>query len=716
MSTNANTFSRVAYIVVVLSCPLLVRAGNFAGGTGTANDPYRIASAEQLLAVTSMTGRLDNHFILVNDIDLDPNLPGGQVFEWAVIVSGPSPRRDPFQGNFNGAGHTIRNLVIRRKSPTYWPSASAGLFGDIDREAVVRDLRIEAADVQVVDRTAGILAGENAGRVVNCQVSGHISSNFARFAANEVGGLVGRNRGEIINCRADTNAVRGYWGAGGLVGSNFSQITGCRATCNQVCAYKNGAGGLVGGNAGTIVGSSAWGGILGPDSSFMCGGLAGANTGTILNCHTGSNIEAGVQCSQLGGLAGENRGAILNCYASGSISAQDQSYLIGGLIGLNLSPGRVANSYAVGKISTGANVKYVGGLIGDDLGGEVKMSFWDFQTSGLGVSAGGEGLPTTQMQQASTFLEAGWDFVDERTNGVMDAWRMPESGGYPALTLGFDGYDPPRLVGEGTAEAPYRIATPEDLGLLWRQDPSACYQLISNIDLAGIPWSAAPLVAFRGIFDGGGFVISHLTLRTRGTAGLFGTLGWDAIVADLGVADANMVGGEGTRYLGVLAGRNSGGMIVRCYATGRLTAGRRSFALGGLIGSNGGSVRDCYARTDLSCGEKSSRVGGLLGSGSGTIRRSYAAGTVVVPDPNGTCGGFLGAPAQNVFVGMISLCYFLAPPGAEGLNNGLGIALTDARMKQQASFPNWDFAKTWKICEGKDYPRLWWETIECDRP
>ncbi len=718
MSTNTSSFSRVTYVILLLSCPLLVQAGNFAGGTGKPNDPYRIATAQQLDAITSTANWPDNHFLLINDIDLDPNLPGGRVFEGAVIASGDAPWHRPFVGNFNGGAHTIRNLVIRAQSQSSWVLTSAGLFGGIDRGAVVRNLKIEAADVEVLDRRAGILVGENAGRVINCQVSGRVSSNFAVFHVDEVGGLVGRNTGDIINCRADTNLVRGDRYAGGLVGYNFSEgiIAGCRAACSQVSAYHHGAGGLVGANSGSIIGSDATGGIVGADSSFMYGGLTGTNTGAILNCHAAGHLVAGVRCSQWGGLAGENRGTIINCYASGSLSMQSQCYLIGGLVGWNLSPGRVANSYAVGTISIGADNKYVGGLVGDDTEGEVKMSFWDTETTGVSVSAAGQGLTTARMQQAATFLEAGWDFVDERANGVTDAWRMPEGGGTPVLTLGFDGYTPRRLAGAGTAETPYQIATPEDLGLLWRHDPTACYQLCSNLDLADLRWVGAPSTAFNGIFDGGGFVISHLTLHERTTAGLFATLSPDAMVMDLGIADANVVGAEGARNLGVLAGRNFHGDILRCYATGRLAAGRRSFALGGLIGHNSGSVTDCYAKTHLSCGEKSSRLGGLSGENSGTIKHSYATGAVVTPDPNETCGGLLGAPEKNAFIGMIVSGYFLAPSDGGGPNNGLGIALTDARMKQQAGFTYWDFKNTWMICEGKDYPRLRWEKITCDQP
>jgi hypothetical protein len=720
MSTNASSFSRATYIIMVLSCPLLVQAGNFAGGTGRTDDPYRIATAEQLISAgATWTG---SHFILLNDIDLDPNLPGGRVFEGAIIASGASPWRDPFRGNFDGGGHTIRNLVIRAKSQSDPSLTSAGLFGRIDQGAVVKDVGIEAADVQALDRRAGILAGENAGRIINCQVSGRVSSNgsVVGFSLNESGGLVGRNMGNISNCRADTDCVQGDGCAGGLVGANFPEgsIVSCRAVCNNVCARRFAGGGLVGTNSGYVIGSAALGGILAPDSSQMQGGLAGTNRGTILNCYAGSDLAAGARCSQLGGLVGENQGTIINCSASGSVSTQDRCALVGGLVGWNLfSQARVVNSYAVGKISNGTNNSEAGGLVGGNRDGDVKTSFWDRETSGMAVSAGGEGLTTAQMQQATPFLEAGWDFVDERTNGVTNAWRTPEGGGYPALTLGFDRYDPPRLAGEGTVADPYRIGTPDDLGIMWRHDPSAYYQLVADIDLAGIRWLGAPIATFSGTFNGSGFVISHLTLHESRMAGLFGFLGRNPLVMDLGIADANIVAPDEAHDLGVLAGRSYYETdVTRCYATGRLSAGRRSVALGGLIGWNQGSVADCYTRTDLSCGEESCHVGGLVGYDKGTIQRSYAARAVVAVDPNATCGSLLGTTATTITKVMMIACYFLDPSEGGGPNNGLGVPLTDTRMKQQTSFLNWDFKKTWKICEGKDYPRLWWEIIDCSQP
>jgi hypothetical protein len=75
-----------------------------------------------------------------------------------------------------------------------------------------------------------------------------------------------------------------------------------------------------------------------------------------------------------------------------------------------------------------------------DVGGLVRQnwrtianSFRDIQTTRLTVSAGGEGKTTAEMQTASTFLNVGWDFVDETENGTKDIWWILEGQDYPRL-------------------------------------------------------------------------------------------------------------------------------------------------------------------------------------------------------------------------------------------------------------------------------------------
>ena len=89
--------------------------------------------------------------------------------------------------------------------------------------------------------------------------------------------------------------------------------------------------------------------------------------------------------------------------------------------------------YSTGMvISEGQNA---GGLVGerDPSYGIVTGCFWDTQTSGQISSASGTGLTTAEMQTAGTFLDAGWDFVDETVNGTDDIWWIIEGQGYPRL-------------------------------------------------------------------------------------------------------------------------------------------------------------------------------------------------------------------------------------------------------------------------------------------
>jgi hypothetical protein len=57
-----------------------------------------------------------------------------------------------------------------------------------------------------------------------------------------------------------------------------------------------------------------------------------------------------------------------------------------------------------------------------EFGVSIDMSFWDIQTSDQNTSTGGEGKSTAEMQTATTFLDAGWDFVGETANGTEDIW------------------------------------------------------------------------------------------------------------------------------------------------------------------------------------------------------------------------------------------------------------------------------------------------------
>jgi hypothetical protein len=102
----------------------------------------------------------------------------------------------------------------------------------------------------------------------------------------------------------------------------------------------------------------------------------------------------------------------------------------GGFIAGAESLGTVFRCYSTGPVSAS---RWAGGLVGVNAAGDVSGSFWDTETSGTSIGDGGTGLTTAEMQTAATFLEAGWDFVDETENGTDDIWWIDEGRDYPRL-------------------------------------------------------------------------------------------------------------------------------------------------------------------------------------------------------------------------------------------------------------------------------------------
>lgn len=721
-------------------------AVEFAGGTGEPADPYQIATVEQLVSIGDDPNLLGRHYLLVNDLDLDPNLPGGRVFDGAAIAHDGQPDAAPypsFVGRFYGDGHAIRNLTIRTETLQY-----LGLFGAVGATGRIYDLRVENASIEGPGRI-GVLAGSSNGSIVNCHVDGSIRT---ADESNWVGGLVGTNGGGISDCHAAvtlTASDRSFQ-LGGLVGVHRGRIVNSRAT-GDVTAGRGSfdAGGLVGGClGGSIENSHATGHIAASDASWSLGGLAGSadSSAWIVFCHAGSPVTGGDTCSDLGGLVGHLRGEMSTSYATGSVTAGDRSRSLGGLAGSVLG-GTVSNAYATGPVAGGSGSRSLGGLIGQVLtGGSVAncyatgslmhagvphgrggligavdgtqrtdftQSFWDRQASGASESAAGVGLTTEQMHEVETFRVARWDLAGARSDGTADIWRIPADGGYPQLTAFDDPNDLHALEGSGTSYDPYQIATPEDLGAIGRYSRYAWYKLAADIDMAGITWARAPVPVLRGYFNGNGRRIANLTIDAAATTdcGLFGRIESGAWVYDLGLDDVSIATTEDATNIGAVAGTNAG-YIVGCYAKGTVAAGAGSLAIGGIVGSNRqGIVADSYATADLSAVSAQTRVGGLVGFNySGTISGCYAAGRVMNAGAARHAGPLVGRDLQ---FSRIAGCYFLAPPPG-GLDNGLGTPLADGRMKQQASFVDWDFTRTWAICEDQSYPRLRWEPSPCD--
>jgi hypothetical protein len=274
------------------------------------------------------------------------------------------------------------------------------------------------------------------------------------------------------------------------------------------------------------------------------------------------------------------------------------------------------------------------------------------------------------MQNARAFVDAGWDFVGETRNGAADIWQMSPKGGYPGLRIFSAEYLPTELMGAGTPSDPYRIRNARELGMIGHYNPSACYRLTADLELSGITWTAAPIVDFNGVFDGAGHAVSRLTVRGGDFSALFGRLGGHAVVENLVIRDANIVGDDGVSCIGILAGA-SNGSITGCQIAGRVSAENKSHAVGGVVGQIGGGViSDCRAICSVSVGQEAYQLGGIVGfSLSGEIIRCCATANVSGAGENRSVGGLVG---EAHFWTVVSDCYATGSVLAGRKSSGLG--------------------------------------------
>ncbi len=383
-------------------------------GSGTPDDPYLIYTVEDLWFLTKSPDQWDRCFKLMANLDLAEYAGTG--------LASIGSMAQPFTGVFDGNGHTISGY-INTDAAGGW----AGLFGYVygpgsEHEwgniAVISNLGLidPVVDGRKMGDTGALVSILDKGLISGCYVEGGL------VVGGSPGGLVGYSGGTVRDCCASTRVIG--LTAGGLVGrSPYGTIVNCYAT--GAVTGTSYVGGLVGGSShGTIADCYATGTVTG--ASYVGGLVGGSSHGTIANCHATGIATGG---SVVGGLVGESRdSSIANCYATGTVTGTDD---LGGLVGLNVYFSSITDSYAIGHVS---GKERVGGLVGtSDRGSTVTASFWDVETSGRVTSAGGTGLTTAEMQTASTFLEAGWDFVGETENGTEDIWWILEGQDYPRL-------------------------------------------------------------------------------------------------------------------------------------------------------------------------------------------------------------------------------------------------------------------------------------------
>ena len=356
-------------LLIVLASNLCAFSYDFAGGTGEPNNPYQIATAEHLLSIGSDPNLLNKNFILINDIDLDPNLSGGQIFDNSLIAFDISDANyfqgTRFSGCFDGNDYKIKNLVINAIGKDW-----IGLFGIIEG-GEVKNLVIEDFYITGESDVGGLCGICENTTISSCHTIGRIESQDA------AGGLIGLcMESDITDCSTNCN-ITGRNDLGGLIGiCDMSNV-------NRSCSF------------GSVDGQYDIGGLIGW-SSYLC---------NVFNCYSDSSVDGR---KYVGGFIGYNyEGYIEVCYSTGHITFSE-SYG-GGFIGeLRYSMGKIRNCFwDVEKSGTT-----------DGLG--IPGSYAPYIV----------GKTTEQMKTASTF--STWDFVNtwaicEGTNYPRLQWQIPQT-------------------------------------------------------------------------------------------------------------------------------------------------------------------------------------------------------------------------------------------------------------------------------------------------
>ena len=711
MDTRANFSVTVVLGWVFFLVCNPAAAATYSGGSGTADDPYLISTAEDMQSIGANKGDWNKHFVLTDNIDL--SCYTGTEFNIIGYYKSYYDNK-PFTAVFDGNDHTISNFTY-----TTTDTDHIGLFGYVNSaDAVIKNLTLVNPDVNA--------AGDS------CYV----------------GSLVGKLRsGTITGCGIEGGSVTGYGGTGGLMGENDGTISNCYATVSvigyvgYVCT-----GGLVGSNHGTISNCYATGSVTGGND--CTGGLLGWNgDGTISNCYATGSVTGD---NRIGGLVGGNyKAAVFASFWDIETTGQSGSY---GGEGKTTAQMKTASTF-VGWAACGNELWTI------DEGQDYPRLAWegrpgellpiqelsDFLT-GSGTAADPYLICTAQQLNLIGLFICEWDRHFVLTNDI-------DLSGYTGTQF--------NIIGQH-----YRDRETQE----WIENPFTGVFDGNGFTISNFTYkfTRTGYIGLFGYIDDADAVVKDLTL-TDPNVEVYRDWDWDwdwdcgtsALVGELKagtITGCSVDGGSvtGNNHTGGLVGYNNyKGTISNCYASGCVTGDNNTgglvgcnegtisncyvaggvtatgYDIGGLVGSNYGTISNCYAAGTVTGNLWNRWVGGLVGRNGGTIENCYATGSVTGDD-------YIGGLAGQNYDGTISNCYATGSVTGDDYTGGLvgsnyraavfasfwdiettgqsgsygGEGKTTVQMKTMSTFFAWagcENEEVWTIDEGNNYPRLAWE-------
>lgn len=253
---------------------------------------YEIGNAGNLFWFAEKLAENDNNDTLNARLVSNITMPDGM--NWVAMKVGTYGI--PYNGTFDGAGHTISNLSAELESGVY---SNEGLFKTIGENGTVKNLGLINASIKPSSGGAGAICGTNHGLIENCY----------------------NLDGEII--------VASMW-SGGIAGENDGIIRQCYNTGNVESTFDYGS---------------------------SIGGIAGYShdDGEIIDCYNTGDITGawyvGGICGQLGKTGELNGGTVKNCYGTGTATATYPGYgsTANLIVGVRLGSCTVENTYYVSE-------------------------------------------------------------------------------------------------------------------------------------------------------------------------------------------------------------------------------------------------------------------------------------------------------------------------------------------------------------------------------
>ncbi|MCL2851397.1 MAG: hypothetical protein FWE01_03480, partial [Firmicutes bacterium] len=647
-------------------------------GAGTVNNPFRISSradldflANAINAPVTAPDRFAHlrgatrHFVLTNNIDM-----GGMFNPWTTPI-GHGTAANRFSGVFDGNGHTISNLFFDSNVAVN----NYGLFG-VTTSATIRNLNLHQATIMVDGAGTNIapLVGHamQITHIENVSVSSG-SSVMAGLSVG-VGGLVGRSIGTSADAAnsfrlsSSGATVIGSSLVGGLVG------IGTSSTFRECFASGTVEGTLLNTVVGGFIGEIAATTRVGNAEVLRWAFYNNYASGQVI----ASNTQGSPTTIAVGGFVGRVIGAtrMTNVYASGNImvNAEAGTIRVGGLVGHALATTEIVGSAAImQQINQSGGTRHIGLLAAGAAPTSTTINRNNMMNSQM-MNIFAEGVPIGADIQIGTVFSAAinsnrlvpfsgfsnqqtWTDVPTVVAGVQGydnfdfnlTWAIDPNvnRGHPILR-GFqneEGYS----GGTGTPNNPFRIDTLSDF-LRFRQNvargntyANRHFNLTANINLMEENWT--PIPNFLGTFDGGGNIISGLSItsRTVNDTGLFALLGIGGAIRNLTLLNPSVTGITG-QNTGLLVGRALNNTIIENITITNGFVESRNINTGGLVGySHGTAIATGNTIRNISVGGTilaSGQTGGIIGRAEFTTMSIVGFNGEVLRNATGNLAGW----------------------------------------------------------------------------